>query len=105
MSKTGEKFKTGFIRWEQFDFSRAASNSLAPALTAFCQLNHVVEISSVIEISAKRYLIAYIVEDDETVRRDRNAKIRVEMPEVPETPGSDSEDPTAGPATEELSGL
>lgn len=105
MSKTGENFKIGFVRWEQFDFARVASLSIAPSLTEFCQENNVVEIQTFIEVAPKRYLLGYISEEDETVRRERNADISVEVPKVPKPEGSEEEYPDAGPATEELSGV
>ena len=101
--KIGEKFKKGYVRWEQFDFSRSISTDVASAITEFCQANKVVEIQSFVEMANKRYLLGYIAEEDETARRERNADVRMEVSKVPENAGSEENNPTAGPATEELS--
>jgi hypothetical protein len=92
MSQTGEKFKTGYVRFHNFDLRPYNAGSIGEVLTAFCQENKVIEVQHVTMIDPKRYLVAYLAEDDETKRRERNADVRLEVPEVPKN-GNPEEEP------------
>jgi hypothetical protein len=99
MSKIGDPIKPGYVRFQNFDLRAHNAGSIGDVLTEFCQDNRVVEIQHVTMLDPKRYLIAYLVEDDETNRRERNADVRLEVPEVPNSNNPTEGDPEPAPSS------